>query len=74
MTVKCWDQSRDIELLPCPFCGGKPKIKYTGNEYTKQRTVEVACSDCKVKRRHGALKHGFDWLECIAEKAWNQRT
>ena len=61
------------EILPCPFCGGMPSIKYIGNEYTKKRAIEVKCHKCQVKRIDAALAHGFDWLEEIAIKNWNQR-
>lgn len=25
------------EVFECPFCGGKPKVIYKGNSYTKRR-------------------------------------
>ena len=35
------------ELLPCPFCGGKAKLEYNGNDYVIYRYIE--CEQCHVK-------------------------
>lgn len=61
------------QLLPCPFCGGKPVVKKIGNEYMRKRTVQIRCPECRIERRDSTLKPGWDWVEAIAIKNWNQR-
>lgn len=73
MKIKSYDETKEIEFLPCPFCGGEPKVRHIGNDHTKKRVVEVVCPKCRIKRRDGALIQGFAWLEDIAAKNWNQR-
>ena len=62
-----------IDLLPCPFCGGQPDVKHIGNDHSKKRFIEVKCPDCRIQRRDGAIRYGFDWLENIVAEHWNQR-
>jgi Lar family restriction alleviation protein len=62
------------ELLPCPFCGGKPEVKYIGNEFTPKRYIEIKCTKCFAKRKDGAIRFGLDWLENTAANGWNRRT
>lgn len=64
------------KLKPCPFCGGKPTLKYIGNDYSKKRVIEVKCSniDCRATMRNGAIRYGFEWLESLTAKVWNRRT
>lgn len=64
---------KNIELAPCPFCGSEPEMKYTGNEWTKSRKIEIKCPGCRVKLINASMKHGFDWLEDVTVKAWNTR-
>jgi hypothetical protein len=64
----------EIQLDSCPYCGSdKIELNHIGNEYTKSRKIEIKCTGCRVKRQDAAIKHGFDWLENISVKAWNQR-
>lgn len=72
----------DEELKPCPFCGGKAKVKATKKEHIGF-TIWCACESCEC----GARTVGFcpdtnredDTLENIerckkrAIKAWNRR-
>jgi len=63
-----------MQLKPCPFCGfDKPKVRHIGNNHTKKRSLEISCPKCRIKRTNAALRYGFDWLEEISEKQWNQR-
>ncbi len=58
----------EIELKPCPFCGGKAKFAL-GEEYReehKQANDWVECESCGVETAY------FDTAEEAAE-AWNRR-
>lgn len=68
------DSSKKIGFLSCPFCGSKPEVKYIGNNRTKKRAIRVKCPKCRIERTDAALRYGFDWLEEVAAKNWNQRT
>lgn len=54
----------DVELLPCPFCGGKAEAKKPDTSY---EFTLIKCQECDVKTG-----------ECIdfadAAEAWNCRT
>ena len=65
--------NRRIELKPCPFCGGATEIKWIGNDATKIRKVVIRCPSCRCQRTDSALKHGFEWMENVAVRNWNQR-
>lgn len=71
--MKSYCGKKEIDLLICPFCGGKPIVKHIGNNFTKSRKVEIKCPDCRIKRVDAALNHDFDWLEKVAIEGWNQR-
>jgi hypothetical protein len=73
---RSWDETREIELMPCPFCGGEPEAKHIGNEhplYNKKRAIEVRCTKCRCQRTDGAIHQNFAWLEDVAQRNWNQR-
>lgn len=74
MRFTSWDNTREVELSPCPFCGGEPEMRHVGNDHMRKREIEIKCRNCSVKMRHATLRHGFGWLEDIASAAWNQRT
>lgn len=73
MSYKSYDNKRKIELLDCPFCGGKPQIMYTGNDRSKKRKMNIKCMGCRVQRTDATLMHDFEWLENICAEAWNAR-
>lgn len=61
-------ESKENEMLPCPFCGGEPEIKQTG---INQMTVK--CRGCLIGIEQGVLRFSFEWLrEKLIEK-WNKR-
>jgi len=62
-----------IELLPCPFCGGAPKLFRQGNAYTKRRRVMIKCASCRVERADATINHDMEWVECVAVEHWNVR-
>lgn len=75
MEFKSWDGTKMISLLPCPFCGADPIVRHVGNDNTKKRSIKVKCSNyqCRVEQTNGAIYHGFDFIEDVAEKNWNKR-
>jgi len=70
---KTWGGTNERELLPCPFCGGEPIVKYIGNNLTQARKIEIKCTRCRIKRIDATVRHSFDWLEDVAVGGWNQR-
>lgn len=66
------DQQK-VQLLPCPFCGGTPKVRRQGNDHTRSRKMIIHCPDCRVQITNAAIRHGFAWLEEVTFKAWNTR-
>lgn len=52
-----------VDLLPCPFCGGKAAIERPG---TARQSCIVACEDCGCR-----LETGEVWN--MGER-WNTRT
>jgi Lar family restriction alleviation protein len=69
-----YDGERQYELLPCPFCGGEPIVRFIGNDHSRKRVIEIRCKKCRASRKDAALRYGFDWLESIATEAWNTRS
>lgn len=67
-----WDGEK-IELLPCPFCGTKPKLSHIGNEHTPKRKVVIRCPNCRIERTVGAIRHNFAWIEQVIAAHWNAR-
>ena len=74
MKFKSWDNTKELTLLNCPFCGTEPEVGHIGNDHTKRREIEIKCPKCRIKRTDAALRYGFDFLEKVAVEAWNQRT
>ena len=55
------------ELKPCPFCGGKAKLRhYTSGTFKKTTVVYVECCVCRIR-----TPVEFE-PECV-EEAWNRR-
>lgn len=68
-----WKNNKIIRLKPCPFCGGEPDLQHIGNEHLKKRAIKIKCKQCRCQRTDAAIYHGFNWLEEVAAKNWNQR-
>ena len=63
-----------VDLLPCPFCGGKPRKILRGNNYTKKRSITIKCQKCRIERTDAAIRFNHEWLDSIATGAWNKRS
>lgn len=57
---------REVELKPCPFCGGDAKFVRAGAAYRK---IAVECPVCKVKTPEADMKEKVKLI-----RAWNRRT
>jgi Lar family restriction alleviation protein len=64
----------EIELMPCPFCGGKAEITLTGNTITGYSKAEVRCHSCGMGRTYRKIKGMSSGTirSQVAEK-WNRR-
>jgi len=60
-------------MLPCPFCGGEPKINFIGNDYTKNRKVEIKCTKCRATILNAGLRYSQEQIARISINAWNKR-
>ena len=60
----------DPELLPCPFCGGKPERVHFGRKYDFNFAIECECGACLSSECGGAWEDN-DEAKTIA--AWNRR-
>ena len=56
------ESTMDEKLLPCPFCGGRPKIILHASCYI------ISCQDCP-----GSIIMGPYQTKNEAVKAWNRR-
>lgn len=65
--------SKEDGLLPCPFCGGRPRVQdYRAHEDQTGETYGFAAVECHCIGSSGGLFFHFDTLEeCFA--AWNRR-
>lgn len=65
----------EIEVKPCPFCGGEPSIKYVPGEYGYANpTAYVTCKSCNVMlEREVPAKSEEEAYRFIAG-LWNRRT
>lgn len=61
-----------LELKPCPFCGGKPKIYNIYKNYADADTRKVWKVMCGARVDCCALLNDFDTPEEAAD-AWNRR-
>ncbi len=63
-------QSDDFEkMLPCPFCGGEPKI-----EQNSRNGFKLNCKSCLMGYTQKTLRNSLDWLKAKMIENWNART
>ena len=58
----------DIELKPCPFCGGEAELRY---ENRLGRTIR--CRSCHIGITNKVLRQSTEWLEQKLIEKWNKR-
>ena len=76
-TLPSEEEEKDIELKPCPFCGGKAKLKedtQCGGHGMFIKEYFVKCMQCGGKSRTSAV-YGIpeDVAKATAIDAWNTR-
>ena len=69
------------DLLPCPFCGGKPYLERSARAFVKGQTEHVAfvrCTNCCARSgnvrlaKYGKTSHSEEAVE-EAVSRWNTR-
>ena len=64
----------EIELKPCPFCGGKAEVILTGNSITGYSKVDVRCYCCGMGRTYKKIKGmSSDTIRSQVAKKLNRR-
>lgn len=71
-------QKDDVELKPCPFCGGNPEIttrdvEQQGDSWYGGKTATFVLCDCGACLFDGHFHEGFYDAETRAFAAWNKR-
>jgi hypothetical protein len=61
--------SDDVELLPCPFCGGRAALRHEDDAWTPECLMEKQLPE----REHGYIDFPWYWEKADAVKAWNTR-
>ena len=66
-------KSYQLELLPCPFCGGQAKVHYFGKPGAL--SVTVRCKRCKaqVEPIHKMAHYSIEARKEQVIKEWNKR-
>jgi len=65
----------DIDLKPCPFCGGDPYIHQQGNlGHSKKVKIHAGCKPCRFEMTNASLGSvSFQFLVNATIKQWNNR-
>ncbi len=67
------DSKIEVDVAPCPFCGGQPCITHIGNSYTNSQSILFSCPSCRIQRKNSAISMS---IECCINKSveqWNMR-
>jgi Lar family restriction alleviation protein len=69
------NESAEMDLKPCPFCGGSAEVVQIGNEATPKRGFEVRCLTwgCATKKRAMVIRQPIEMAREFAVAAWNRR-
>lgn len=57
----------DKEIMPCPFCGSDPRLKYS----FETLVIECCCEKCTIKPSTWLVVKSTDFNKIL--KAWNSR-
>ena len=62
-------------LLPCPFCGGEPKIKIIDDAAILLRGIKLVCSNCGASKmvESNDYHNNPTQLYLAAHSLWNSR-
>lgn len=63
----------DVDLLPCPFCGGDPMVIHKGNNYSRSQSIIIKCQGCRIVRTDSVMTHPIEWILPKAVASWNRR-
>ena len=75
------EEKRQMELKPCPFCGGEPYVEGNHRAFIKAKTTRVAfvrCRRCNARtarfelKDFGCTSHSRKAVEKAVE-AWERR-
>lgn len=58
----------DVQLKPCPFCGGSAEFKQTGSH-----KLMVRCKSCHIGIQQKVLRYSLEWLRDTLTENWNRR-
>lgn len=65
--------NKNTNLQICPFCGGEAKLILRGNEFTKKRSAEIECVECRTIQVTAAIHSSLEWCRNKAIEKWNKR-
>lgn len=57
----------EVELKPCPFCGGDGKMRYGCGDF------HVECADCGASSAWVGTPRDIETMRAGAAAAWNMR-
>ncbi|MBU0847356.1 Lar family restriction alleviation protein [Patescibacteria group bacterium] len=63
------------KLLPCPFCGCEPELKFICNDifHSRKQKVEIKCSRCSVKMVNSDRQFIIEHMARTVIEMWNKR-